>query len=123
MPATTRSPRRVRTVVLFVYDGCQSLDLTGPLEVFNLANLGSGVTHYRMIVASPAGGEIRCNSGLRLAGTVALADVPRQVDTMLIVGGSEAGLRAAAQETATLEQLRRISQRARRYGSVCTGTF
>lgn len=122
-PARSRSPRRARTVVLFVYDGCQSLDLTGPLEVFNLSNLGSGVTHYRMVIASPAGGEIRCNSGLRLAGTVALADVPRSVDTMLIVGGNEAGLRAVAGQPATLDQLRKISQRARRYGSVCTGTF
>ena len=35
MPVTrsrTRSPRRTRTVVLFAYDGCQSLDVTGGLE-------------------------------------------------------------------------------------------
>ena len=126
MPNTrsrTRSPRRTRTVVLFAYDGCQSLDVTGPMEVFNLTNLGSGVTHYRIILASMRGGEIRCNSGLRIAGTVALEDLPRSIDTFLIVGGNESGLRAAANESATLEQLRKLAQRARRFGSVCTGAF
>jgi transcriptional regulator GlxA family with amidase domain len=91
--------------------------------VFNLANIRSGVVHYRIVIASPLGGEIRCNSGLCIAGTVALADVPRPVDTLLIVGGNEAGLRGVAKEAATLDQLRKLSQRARRYGSVCTGAF
>jgi transcriptional regulator GlxA family with amidase domain len=125
MPVTrsrTRSPRRTRTVVLFAYDGCQSLDVTGPLEVFNLTNLGSGVTHYQIVLASPRGGEIRCNSGLRIAGTVALSDL-RSVDTFLIVGGNEAGLRGVANDTAALELLRKLAQRARRFGSVCTGAF
>ena len=122
-PARSRSPRHARTVVLFAYDGCQSLDVSGPLEVFNLANIRSGVVHYRIVIASPLGGEIRCNSGLCIAGTVALADVPRPVDTLLIVGGNEAGLRGVAKEAATLDQLRKLSQRARRYGSVCTGAF
>ena len=122
-PARSRSPRRARTVVLFAYDGCQSLDVSGPLEVFNLANIRSGVVHYRIVIAFPLGGEIRCNSGLCIAGTVALADVPRPVDTLLIVGGNEAGLRGVAKEAATLDQLRKLSQRARRYGSVCTGAF
>lgn len=124
MPITrSRSPRRTRTVVLFAYDDCQSLDVTGPLEVFNLTNVGTGVTHYRIVLASPRGGEIRSNSGLRMAGTIALADLPRAVDTFLIVGGNDAGLRGVANDTATLDQLRKLSQRARRFGSVCTGAF
>ncbi|HQT52756.1 MAG TPA: hypothetical protein PKX06_04645, partial [Phenylobacterium sp.] len=56
-----------RNIVLIGYDGAQSLDLVGPLEVFAMANRYAGAQAYNIILASLEGGTITCNSGLRLA--------------------------------------------------------
>jgi transcriptional regulator GlxA family with amidase domain len=117
--------RRSRVVVLFAYDDCQSLDVTGPLEVFSIANRFTepGNAPYRIVIVSRTGGAICSNSGLQIAGTTALADTPRSVDTFLVVGGSECGQRRITEDPQTLERLRSTALRARRYGSVCTGAF
>jgi transcriptional regulator GlxA family with amidase domain len=119
------SARRPRVVVLFAYDDCQSLDVTGPFEVFSLANRYSepGDSPYRIVIVSRAGGAIRSNSGLQIAGTTAIADTPRGVDTILVVGGSDSGQQQITTDPHALEWLRRTTPRVRRYGSVCTGAF
>ncbi|MBK7902541.1 MAG: GlxA family transcriptional regulator [Proteobacteria bacterium] len=117
--------RRSRVVVLFAYDECQSLDVTGPLEVFSIANRYCEPGHlpYRIVIVSCAGGPIRSNSGLQIADTTAIADAPPDVDTVLVVGGSECGRERTAREPEVLEWLRGTSHQVRRYGSVCTGAF
>jgi transcriptional regulator GlxA family with amidase domain len=125
---STSKARRARSservVVLFAYDGCQSLDVTGPLEVFNAVNRHGTEGHrYRVVIASRSGGTIRANSGLQIAGTTAIDSLPPDLDTVLLVGGNEEGLRAAAADPATLAWIRSSAQRARRFGSVCTGAF
>ena len=70
----------MRTVVIVLFDGVQSLDVTGPLEVFAGANRWqSGRDHslagpngpdgpaYRIRTASLGGHPVRTSSGLRLA--------------------------------------------------------
>lgn len=111
-----------RKVALIGYPGVQSLDLVGPLEVFAMANrFGDGVA-YDVILASPSGGEIHCNSGLVLGGSTALADLPADLDTILIGGGSEAALAAVSDEVALAWLNERVSS-TRRVGSVCSGAF
>ncbi|GAA2079476.1 hypothetical protein GCM10009801_37050 [Streptomyces albiaxialis] len=44
-----------RDVLVVVYDGVRSLDVTGPVEVFTGAGLASGGTPYRVRTASPDG--------------------------------------------------------------------
>ncbi|MES2895970.1 MAG: GlxA family transcriptional regulator [Pseudomonadota bacterium] len=116
---TTSSPRKI---ALVGYPGVQSLDLSGPLEVFSMANRFGGVQAYEPILASPEGGVIRCNSGLQLAGSVALRDLPDDLDTILIGGGDEAGLEAM-RETDVLAWLADRATTTRRIGSVCSGAF
>lgn len=113
---------RPRTVALVGYAGAQSLDLVGPLEVFSMANNYGGGGRYRPILASLEGGEIRCNSGLILAGATALADLPEDLDTILVAGGSDAGLRGQ-EDGPLLDWL--VGRRAttRRVGSVCSGAL
>jgi transcriptional regulator GlxA family with amidase domain len=110
---------------LFAYDDCQSLDVTGPFEVFSLANRYSDPGHspYRVVIVSRMGGAIRSNSGLEISGTTAIADAPRGIDTILVVGGSDCGQQRIAEDPQALEWLRRTTLRVRRYGSVCTGAF
>jgi transcriptional regulator GlxA family with amidase domain len=111
-----------RIVALIGYDGAQSLDLIGPLEVFSMANAYSGTEGYRPILASPRGGEIVCNSGLRLAGSTALAELPDQLDALLVAGGNEAGL-LSMRSAGVADWLRARATTTRRVGSVCSGAF
>ena len=116
-----RSPS-TRKVALVGYDGVQSLDLTGPLEVFSMANRFGASRGYEVILASPAGGTIVCNSGLHLAGSVALGELPDDLDTILVAGGSDDALRRTADER-VLDWLRHRAGKTRRLGSVCSGAF
>jgi transcriptional regulator GlxA family with amidase domain len=111
-----------RKVALVGYPGAQSLDIVGPLEVFSMANRYGDPRAYEVILASPRGGTIVCNSGLNLAGSIALADLPEDLDTVLVAGGSEEALRRVAGED-VLEWLNRRTLTTRRMGSVCSGAL
>lgn len=111
-----------RKVALVGYPGAQSLDIVGPLEVFAMANRFGDPKGYEVILASPEGGTIVCNSGLHLAGSVALPDLPDDLDTVLVAGGNEDGLRRVAEER-VLAWLRDRARTTRRLGSVCSGAF
>ena len=112
----------LRRIVLIGYDGAQSLDLVGPFEVFSMANHLGGARTYEVILASPKGGEIVCNSGVRLGSAVALADLPRDIDTLLVAGGHWHSVRAAC-DSALPAWLKSALPRVRRVGSVCSGSF
>ncbi|TMJ12142.1 MAG: helix-turn-helix domain-containing protein [Alphaproteobacteria bacterium] len=111
-----------RKVVLVGYPGAQSLDLVGPLEVFSMSNRFGDPEGYEVILASPDGGTIVCNSGLQLAGATALADLPEDLDTILVAGGNEDALRRAA-EARVLDWLIGRAETTRRLGSVCSGAL
>ncbi|MDB5471465.1 MAG: transcriptional regulator, AraC family [Caulobacter sp.] len=115
-------PPRPRKIVLVGYRGVQSLDITGPFEVFAMANRFGGAALYEPILASPEGGAVVCNSGLTLAGSVAFADLPGEVDTILVAGGDQAGL-YAMRDAGVLEWLKARVATTRRIGSVCSGAF
>ena len=115
-----RSSRR--NIALVGYDGAQSLDLVGPFEVFRMANYYSGTQTYQIMLVSPRGGDIVANSGLRLAGAIALKDVPRDLDTILVAGGDERGVRGAV-DSEIVAWVRSRAKRTPRVGSVCSGAF
>ena len=115
-----RSSRR--NIALVGYDGAQSLDLVGPFEVFRMANYYSGTQTYQIMLVSPRGGDIVANSGLRLAGAIALKDVPRDLDTILVAGGDERGVRGAV-DSEIVAWVRSLAKRTPRVGSVCSGAF
>lgn len=116
------APSAPRKIALIGYQAVQSLDLVGPLEVFAMANRFCGKPAYEAILASPDGGELICNSGLRLSGAVALCDLPEDLDTILIGGGDDAGL-ASMRDAAVLNWLNGRASKTRRIGSVCSGAF
>lgn len=122
------SPSARRTVVVVAYTACQSLDVTGPWEVFAKAAEFHAATAgadsplaYRLVLASPQGGTVVTNSGLQLAGTVALAALRGPIDTILVAGGS--GIELTLQSNVLADWLRRKARTVRRVGSVCTGAF
>jgi transcriptional regulator GlxA family with amidase domain len=122
MPAA----HKPRQVVIVVFPRVQSLDLTGPLEVFDgartlLAASGRGERSYRVTVASIAGDPVVSSSGLGIAPNCALEDVPSPIDTLIVAGG--AGASEASRQPQLLEWLAKTAPRARRVASVCTGAF
>ena len=124
MHAWTLKPRRIAVIA---YDGVQALDVVGPMEVFAMANhhRPQHVAPYEIALASPAGGAVTCSSagGLCLGDTVALADLPRDIDTVIVAGGSEEGLRKVIFETDLIPWLKSRAPEVRRLASVCTGAF
>ncbi len=102
-------------VLVVLFDGVQSLDVTGPVEVFTGANkLAPG--RYRISTGSVGGGPVRTSSGLRLTPDAALTRPP---DTLIVPGGE--GTRPAPPDL--LAWLRRHGARPQRVMSVCTGVF
>ena len=111
-----------RKIALIGYDGVQSLDLIGPMEVFSMVNRFGGALAYEVLLASPNGGEIVCNSGLRLAGALPLSDLPDELDTVLVGGGDEAGVQGAY-ASGVPQWLQSRAGSTRRIASVCTGAY
>jgi transcriptional regulator GlxA family with amidase domain len=112
----------MRTVLMVLFDQVQSLDVTGPLEVFTGANTWQasrgGVPAYDIRTASLGGRAVRTSSGLRLIPDGDLRD-PRAPD-LLIVPGGEGSRRPDPELTAWL---RTHGRQAARLVSVCTGAF
>ncbi|MFH9351380.1 GlxA family transcriptional regulator [Kitasatospora sp. NPDC017646] len=110
---------RARSVVVVLYDGVQSLDVTGPVEVFAGAGAATGQPGaYEVTTASPGGLPVRSSSGLLLLPDADLADVG-PAHTLLVPGGvpfeDPAGALAG--------RIRELAGRAERVVSVCTGAF
>ncbi|HEY0515570.1 MAG TPA: GlxA family transcriptional regulator [Solirubrobacteraceae bacterium] len=116
---------RTRRVAILVYPGVQSLDVTGPLEVFAGAHTliertRSGERGYevRLIAASEA--PLRTSSGMSIVPDCTLAGAG-EIDTLIVPGGS--GHRQLTGDTALCAWLTRTARRTRRVASVCTGAF
>jgi transcriptional regulator GlxA family with amidase domain len=109
-----------RTVLVVLFDGVQSLDVTGPVEVFAGADAYAGDVGgtYRIRTASLAGAPVRTSSGLTLVPDHALADAP-DPHTLLVPGGQ--GTRGP--EPRLTDWLREHGPRADRLVSVCTGAI
>ena len=116
--------KRPRRIAFLVYDGVQSLDLSGPLEVFGATNrhcarAGASPPYATEIIA-PTGGVVTGASGLRLVADRSCREFRGPVDTLIVAGGDA---RALMRDRAILRWLVRASGRARRLASVCTGAF
>jgi transcriptional regulator GlxA family with amidase domain len=125
LPARTRRipPRQI---AILIYPGVQSLDITGPLEVFAGAQTlieasGRAERGYEVLLLSRDGLPLRTSSGLEIVPDGDFDRAPARLDTLIVAGGY--GSREASADTATIEWIERASSRARRTASVCTGAF
>jgi transcriptional regulator GlxA family with amidase domain len=118
-----------RRVVIVAFPGAQTLDITGPMEVFAgaarwLAHSGRpapGVPAYRVELVARASGPLAMSSGLRLVADRALDDVRPPIDTLVVAGGT--GTEEALRDRRLVGWIARTAPRARRLASVCTGAF
>lgn len=118
--------QRPRQIAILAFPGVQSLDVTGPLEVFAGAQTLIEATAradrgYELLVLSRDGVPLTTSSGLTITPHGDFADTPTRLDTLIVAGG--AGSREAARDPDTLAWIARVSTHARRTASVCTGAF
>jgi transcriptional regulator GlxA family with amidase domain len=114
----------VRRVLIVLFDGVQSLDVTGPLEVFaGAASLHArqhGQPAYEVITASVGGAPVTSSSRLALVPGSDLRQVrPGLVDTLVVPGGAG----TAQPDPELIGWLREHGAAPRRVASVCTGAF
>jgi len=122
----SRQRRGDRCIAIVAYPGVQSLDVTGPLEVFAGAQRvidaqDSGAPGYRTLVLSRDGAPLRTSSGLQIIPDVSLRAAPRAIDTLIVAGGSAHA--DAAADRVLVDWIAHASKAARRTASVCTGAF
>lgn len=111
-------------VTMAAYDGAEILDITGPLDVFVLANAvhrengGKGPLYRVEIAAAAKDAVVATSSGIRLVVDTPWPDCSG-ADTLLVAGGPAA--EQAPEELVNC--LRRVAPQVRRVGSICTGAF
>jgi transcriptional regulator GlxA family with amidase domain len=118
-----RGPRRI---AILLYPGVQSLDVTGPLEVFSaareaLAASGREDPGYEITTVARSPRAVRSSSGLRLLPDGPLPPAGQQIDTLIVPGGS--GREQAGSDETLLRWLARAPRSCRRVAGVCTGSF
>jgi transcriptional regulator GlxA family with amidase domain len=110
-------------VIMVAFPGAQTLDVTGPAEVFASAARVLSSPVYRVEVASMGGAPIKTSSGCTLE-TAALSTLAVQAsDTVLVAGGDDAAVRRAVLDPALIAWVQRAARVALRVGSVCSGAF
>lgn len=111
------TPRRI---VFVIFDGFQSLDLTGPYEVFqHVARLTGG---YRCEIVAPSAGVVLAGSGLAVHASAGVAGTdPAGIDTLVVVGGG--GVDVARHDAALVSWIAAAGAGSRRVTSVCSGVF
>ena len=120
-------PRRTsgdRRVVFVAFDQAQTLDLTGPFEVFHAAGQVAAGQHqagYTLTVATPSVEPMRTSSGLAVVPDAALEDVTGPIDTLVVAGGD--GVYQAIGQPEVVAHVQRLAGLSRRVASVCTGAF
>ncbi|CAM5302977.1 AraC family transcriptional regulator [Streptomyces xanthochromogenes] len=111
-------------VVIAVFPDVDLLDVTGPAEVFALANRETGGhAGYEVCLAGPAAGEVRTSAGVRLVADLSFAEVGRRVDTLLVPGAvdlTDAGP-VARIDPDVVSWVKDTAPHAHRVASVCVG--
>ncbi|MGY2293599.1 GlxA family transcriptional regulator [Pseudomonas sp. SDO528_S397] len=109
-------------LALVVFNGVQSLDVAGPLDVFAEANsfLPEG-QRYDVSMVGVQPGNVRCSNGMEIAVPYHYQDYPGQCDLLLVAGGPR--MPDARPDGEFLDWLRDQARGSRRFGSVCNGAF
>lgn len=107
---------------MVVYTGAMALDITGPIEVFDIANrlLEPGGAPYRIELVSADAPLVRTSSGVTL-GALPLEAGEGPIDTLLVPGGWSVG--EAIQDQTLVSWIGEAAARSRRVASVCGGSF
>jgi transcriptional regulator GlxA family with amidase domain len=112
----------MKTVALLIFPGVQSLDVSGPMDVFAEANdyvaAGEG---YRLLTVGTQPSLVRASNGQQLGFDFSLDEAGSDYDIVLVAGGPQ--LAQEEENPALSAWLRLVAKNVPRYGSICTGAF
>ncbi len=112
-----------KRVVMLIYPDVQILDVTGPIEVFNVAGrlleMAGRPVGYRTELVAPRSGPVRSSGGIQLVADRAMRNQRGAVDTLLVAGGI--GSRTVSKDLNIVGWLKRAAARSRRVASICSG--
>ena len=112
----------MKTVALLLFPGVQSLDVSGPMDVFAEANAFVGEQDgYRLVTVSTQPYPIRASNGQQLGADLVVAEAGTGYDIVLVAGGPE--LPTEVERPEVSDWLRKVADKVPRYGSICTGAF
>lgn len=119
-----------KTIAMLIYPGGQSLDVSGPLEVFAVASRQASEDRpgspplYRPLLVGAQCGAVAMASGLRLIAERAIGEIDGSgIDTLLISGGMGDALDRVCADRLVVDWVRRAATRVRRTGSICSGAL
>jgi transcriptional regulator GlxA family with amidase domain len=114
---------------MLVYPQAQSLDISGPLEVFALASRQAQDDEpgrrplYTVRLLAATTEPVELASGMRLMPDAYYHDMPIDTDTLLVCGGMGDALEHVRADNALVDWLRGTTSRVRRVASICSGAL
>jgi transcriptional regulator GlxA family with amidase domain len=115
--------RKSHNVAIPIFPNLQSLDATGPGQVFGSANQLLGHDAYRVVFVSSTAGPVKTTAGFEFVAQPLHRLPPKTVDTLIIPGGDETGIRGALTDKALMQWINAAARSAKRACSVCSGAF
>lgn len=104
-----------------IFDGVQSLDISGPLDVFSEANVFLDVAETCSLkTVSLDNITVQCSNGLVIHADYGYLDAPI-FDLLLVAGGPN--LANKHLNKSQVGYIKRASLEASRFGSICSGAF
>lgn len=110
------------TVAIVIFNGVQSLDVSGPLDVFSEANrFLVPASRYQLTTISLEGHAVLCSNSMSLVANATWMQPDIEFDLLLVAGGPELVDRKF--DESIYAWLRAACGRAKQYGSICSGAF
>ena len=112
---------------MLVFEDCDIIDASAPLDVFATANMWlrgrseSADPSYRLSLIAERKGPVKTFSGLQLLADHAMGEYDEEIDTLLISGGPY--FQSTRKNVALIDWIAEMVGRVRRIGSICTGAF
>jgi len=126
MGITMNTPFPIRSIGIVAFPGAEVLDIAGPYEVFNFANMilqKEGVCQeaaYPVTVFAEQPGPVTTMTGFKIIADQSFNQIDKSYDTLLIPGGDP---EVVLTNTQVVELINEMKPKVRRLVSVCTGAF
>ena len=123
------SANKTRNIILFTYEDGMMLDVVGPADVFAAAaqyatsRKPNMPPPYKVTVIANEAGPVTMSNGVQLVASQAYDNLKGPIDTLLLCGGNEAGMREVEKDPRFSSWLKRKADTVTRLGSVCSGAF
>ncbi|MCA1298815.1 GlxA family transcriptional regulator [Stappia indica] len=112
----------MKTIACMIFPRFQSLDVSGPLDVFSEVNTLLGPEKgYELLTIATRPDPVIASNGMKLVPDVVIGEDHKPFDMVIIAGGPE--IPFGFDDAVALDWLRQIQPRCDRCCSICTGAF